>query len=39
SFVIKVYRERHDFQPGQTVHMRPRPEFAHIFDNASGARV
>jgi len=39
SDITAVFRERHDFQPGQTVHLRPRPEFAHIFDDASGARV
>ena len=39
SDIVAVFRERHDFQPGQTVHLKPRPEFAHIFDSASGARV
>ena len=39
SDIVAVFRERHDFQPGQTVHLRPRPEYAHIFDDASGARV
>ena len=37
--IVAVFRERHDFRPGQTVHLRPRPEYAHIFDGASGSRV
>ena len=39
SFVIEVYRERHDFRPGQTVHLRPRREFAYIFDHVCDAHV
>jgi multiple sugar transport system ATP-binding protein len=39
SEIVAVFRERHQFEPGQTVHLRPRPEHAHLFDGASGARV
>jgi multiple sugar transport system ATP-binding protein len=39
SEIVAVFRERHQFQPGQTVHLKPRPEHAHLFDGASGARV
>ncbi|HVZ00946.1 MAG TPA: sn-glycerol-3-phosphate ABC transporter ATP-binding protein UgpC [Dongiaceae bacterium] len=34
-----VFRERHNFTPGQTVHLRPRPDQAHLFDQESGRRV
>ena len=34
-----VLRERQTFQPGQTVHLRPLPGAAHIFDGVSGERV
>jgi multiple sugar transport system ATP-binding protein len=39
SEIVAVFRERHAFQPGQTLHLRPRPEHAHLFDGASGSRV
>ena len=39
SEIVAVFRERHNFEPGQTVHLRPRPEHAHLFDGASGDRV
>jgi multiple sugar transport system ATP-binding protein len=34
-----LFRERHNFAPGQTVHLRPRPDQAHLFDQESGRRV
>ncbi|MFK7871035.1 MAG: ABC transporter ATP-binding protein [Roseobacter sp.] len=37
--VTAVFRERHAFQPGQTVHLRPDPQHLHLFDAASGARI
>ena len=39
SEIVAVFHERHDFRPGQTVHLKPRPEHAHLFDGASGDRV
>jgi multiple sugar transport system ATP-binding protein len=39
SEIVAVFRERHKFEPGQTVHLRPRAEHAHLFDGASGIRV
>ncbi len=39
SEIVAVFNERHRFEPGQTVHLKPRPEHAHLFDGASGARV
>jgi multiple sugar transport system ATP-binding protein len=37
--LVALFRERHNFQPGQTVHLRPRPDQAHLFDQESGRRV
>jgi multiple sugar transport system ATP-binding protein len=37
--MVAVLRDWHDFKPGQTVHLRPRAERAHLFDAATGARV
>ncbi|MDB5942301.1 MAG: carbohydrate transporter ATP-binding protein family [Ramlibacter sp.] len=34
-----VFRERHDFTPGSTIHLRPDRERAHIFDAESGRRL
>ena len=39
SEIVAVFHERHHFEPGQTVHLRPRPEHAHLFDGTSGMRV
>jgi multiple sugar transport system ATP-binding protein len=37
--IVAVLHDWHDFNPGQTVHLRPRAERAHLFDVATGARV
>jgi multiple sugar transport system ATP-binding protein len=37
--VTAVFRERHAFQFGQTIHLKPDPEHLHIFDAKSGARL
>jgi multiple sugar transport system ATP-binding protein len=37
--LVALFRERHNFAPGQTVHLRPRPDQAHLFDQESGRRV
>lgn len=34
-----LFRERHSFQPGQTLYLRPRSEHVHVFDAASGERI
>jgi multiple sugar transport system ATP-binding protein len=39
SEIVAVFHERHAFEPGQTVHLKPRPEHVHLFDGASGMRV
>ncbi len=37
--LVVVLRDWHDFKPGQTVHLSPRAERAHLFDATTGARV
>jgi multiple sugar transport system ATP-binding protein len=37
--IVAVFRERHDFAPGQKIRLRPRPDMAHLFDQSSGARI
>ncbi|HVO03506.1 MAG TPA: TOBE domain-containing protein, partial [Candidatus Cybelea sp.] len=39
SEIVALFRERHEFAPGQTVHLRPRPDQVHLFDSDSGQRV
>ncbi len=34
-----VFRERHAFAPGQTVHLEPQPDLIHMFDEDSGERI
>ena len=36
--VTAVFRERHAFEPGQTVHLAPDPNHLHCFDAATGQR-
>ena len=37
--MVAMFRERHEFTPGQTVHLRPRAEHAHLFDTESGKSI
>jgi multiple sugar transport system ATP-binding protein len=37
--VTTVFRDRHEFQPGETIRLRPDPARAHLFDAATGARL
>ena len=37
--LIGVFRERHEFEPGRKIRLRPRREVAHLFDPASGQRI
>ncbi|MEQ1941566.1 sn-glycerol-3-phosphate ABC transporter ATP-binding protein UgpC [Mesorhizobium sp. VNQ89] len=39
SEIVALFRERHDFKPGDTLHLRPREELVHLFDPQSGQRV
>jgi len=34
-----VFRERHDFTPGSTIHLQPDLQHAHLFDAGSGRRL
>ena len=37
--IVAVFRERHEFAPGQRIRLRPRAEYAHLFDPSSGQRI
>ena len=37
--VTSVFRERHDFQPGATIRLRPDTSRAHLFDAVNGNRL
>ena len=37
--VIAVFRERHQFKPGETIRLKPDPRLVHLFDEASGQRI
>ncbi|MBL8326948.1 MAG: TOBE domain-containing protein, partial [Rubrivivax sp.] len=37
--IVGVFRERHDFRPGQRVRLKPRADKAHLFDPHSGQRI
>jgi len=37
--VSAVFRERHDFAPGSTVHLVPDLQRAHVFDASNGQRL
>ena len=37
--MVAVFRERHGFRPGDTIHLAPRPELIHLFDADSGERI
>jgi multiple sugar transport system ATP-binding protein len=37
--VIAVFRERHQFKPGDKIRLKPDPQLVHLFDEASGQRL
>jgi multiple sugar transport system ATP-binding protein len=37
--LVGVFRERHEFQPGQRVRLKPRADKAHLFDPQGGQRI
>jgi multiple sugar transport system ATP-binding protein len=37
--VVAVFRERHQFNPGDTVRLKPNPSLVHLFDEATGKRL
>ena len=37
--IIAVFRERHDFKPGEKIRLKPNPTLVHLFDETSGQRL
>ena len=37
--VVAVFRERHQFKPGDKVRLKPDPGLVHLFDEATGKRL
>ena len=37
--VIAVFRERHQFNPGDKVRLKPDPALVHLFDETTGKRL
>jgi multiple sugar transport system ATP-binding protein len=37
--VIAVFRERHDFKPGERIRLKPDPRLVHLFDEPTGKRL
>ena len=37
--VIAVFRERHQFKPGEKIRLKPDPQLVHLFDEATGKRL
>jgi multiple sugar transport system ATP-binding protein len=37
--IVAVFRDRHHFEPGQTIHLKPKADAVHLFDPESGDRL
>lgn len=37
--MVALFRERHDFRPGDTIRLRPRPNQVHLFDAGTAQRI
>ena len=37
--IVALFRERHDFKPGDTLSLTPRPGAVHLFDRETGRRL
>jgi multiple sugar transport system ATP-binding protein len=37
--VVAVFRERHQFNPGDKIRLKPNPLLVHLFDETSGQRI
>ena len=37
--IIAVFRERHQFKPGDKIRLKPDPKLVHLFDETSGQRL
>ncbi len=37
--IVAVFRERHQFKPGDKVRLKPNPQLVHLFDEQTGKRL
>ena len=37
--IIAVFRERHQFKPGEKIRLKPDPQLVHLFDETTGKRL
>jgi multiple sugar transport system ATP-binding protein len=37
--IVALFREHHDFKPGETLHLAPRKHLVHLFDSKTGQRI
>jgi multiple sugar transport system ATP-binding protein len=37
--IIAVFRERHQFKPGEKIRLKPDPRLVHLFDESTGKRL
>jgi multiple sugar transport system ATP-binding protein len=37
--MVALFRDRHAFQPGQTLRLLPRADSVHLFDPQTGKRI
>ena len=37
--IVAVFRERHQFKPGDKIRLKPDPRLVHLFDEATGKRL
>ncbi len=37
--IVAVFRERHQFRPGEKIRLKPDPQLVHLFDEATGKRL
>ena len=37
--IVANFRERHEFEPGQTIRLAPDPATTHVFDAETGGRL
>jgi multiple sugar transport system ATP-binding protein len=37
--IVAVFRERHQFKPGDKIRLKPDPKLVHLFDETSGQRL
>ena len=37
--IVAVFRERHQFKPGEKIRLKPDPALVHLFDDATGKRL